>query len=237
MKVKSFGCSLIFGSELSDVGLTINNFNENQSGWRPSDLTWPSLIAKHLDLEYECHAWPGVGNFQIYNKILNESAAPESSLMIIGWTYIDRFDYQDQILTGQNNWKTLRPSSTDTLSQTYYKNLHSQYRDKILTLTYMFSTIELLKKRNIPFIMVTQDALVFETQWDYTPAVMQLQKTVQSHMTWFDKMTFLLWSNSHGFDVSSNKHPLDDAHRAAADYIIDSCNIRNIIDPTQQALS
>ena len=60
-KVKSFGCSFSFGTDLPDI-------NNNQ----PSKLTWPALVANHLDLKYECYAVGGCGNLQILENILNQ---------------------------------------------------------------------------------------------------------------------------------------------------------------------
>jgi len=85
--LKSFGCSFIFGSELldSDIDSVICT---------PSQHTWPALVAKHLDFEYECYASPGSGNLQILERLLNQLPTITSSdVVIIGWTWIDRFDY------------------------------------------------------------------------------------------------------------------------------------------------
>lgn len=50
MKLKSFGCSFIFGLELSDIGAKSKKY---------SQLTWPAIIAQRQGLEYECYARPG----------------------------------------------------------------------------------------------------------------------------------------------------------------------------------
>jgi hypothetical protein len=56
MKLKSFGCSFTYGSDLHDCDIP---------QWGASRQTWPALLAKNHNLEYECHAHPGIGNLQI----------------------------------------------------------------------------------------------------------------------------------------------------------------------------
>ena len=89
MQVKSFGCSFIFGSELADDG-------KNGLYAIGSRLTWPALLAKHYNYQYQTHARPGSGNLQILERMLNQTAVSDNlDLFVIGWTWIDRFDYYD----------------------------------------------------------------------------------------------------------------------------------------------
>ena len=63
MNLKSFGCSFIFGSELSDDGRT----GPYATG---SCLTWPALLAKEFGYGYHTYARPGSGNLQIAERAL-----------------------------------------------------------------------------------------------------------------------------------------------------------------------
>ena len=85
MNLKSFGCSFIFGSELSDDG-------KNGRYATGSKLTWPAHVARHLNYTYLCYARPGSGNLQIAERTLTHLATNEHALFVINWTYIDRFD-------------------------------------------------------------------------------------------------------------------------------------------------
>jgi hypothetical protein len=85
MKIKSFGCSFIFGTDLADE-------TRGEPYAQSSQLTWPALLAQDLGLEYECHARPGSGNLRILEKILSISIQTPATF-VIGWTWIDRFDY------------------------------------------------------------------------------------------------------------------------------------------------
>jgi hypothetical protein len=209
MKLKSFGCSLIFGSELADESYPV-----------ASNLTWPALLAQSLDLEYECHAQPGCGNLQILERVLDQSVAQESDLFVIGWTWIDRFDYcdisQDQ---SANVWRTVIPSNSDKLSEFYYRNLSSEFRDKLTTLIYIKTAMDILEQRSIRYVMTYMDPWLFERRWHVTPGVLDLQDQIQPKLVTFEGLNFLDWSRKKGFAETKLWHPLEDAHRSAFELI------------------
>ena len=213
MKLKSFGCSLIYGSELTD------------DHGRPSQLTWPALLAKKLELEYECYARPGCGNLQILEQILNQSIVNEPSIFVVGWSWIDRFDYRVNT-PGIDSWETITPGDNSKLAKTYYRDLSSEFRDKFSTLIYIKTAIDTLKQQNIRFIMTYMDPWLFEQRWHVTPAILDLQKQVLPHMTTFEGKNFLDWSRHHGYPEGLKWHPLDQAHDAAAQYITKISNIK-----------
>ena len=135
MKLKSFGCSFIFGTDLDDDGRAASN------------LTWPAQIAKKLNYQYECYARPGAGNLQIMEQVLNQCEDPEPVMFVIGWTWIDRFDYYNAHWNPQQSlspWQTIMPIDQDTLANTYYRDLHSEYRDKLTNLTYIKLVLDTL---------------------------------------------------------------------------------------------
>lgn len=204
MKVKSFGCSFVYGNELSDC---VDS---------PSELTWPALVAKHLGLDYNCHAAPGVGNLFILQSILSQIDC-EPAIYIVNWSWIDRFDYLDSY---DNRWLTLRPNETGAAARTYYRDLHSQYRDKLTNLIYVQTAVEALIAKQQKFVMTAMDNLLFETEWHCDHVIQRLQNSISSHIKSFDGYSFLDWSRQHCFPESSLWHPLDQAHRAAADYAI-----------------
>jgi hypothetical protein len=213
MNLKSFGCSFIYGSDLSD---TIPNSPS------PSSETWPALLARHLKREYKCHARPCSGNLRILESVLNlVPTSTKNDLYVIGWTWIDRFDYYDGHWNHERPaWRTIMPIDEDNLSKTYYRDLHSEYRDKLTCLSYMKLVIDTLDQQNIPFVMTFMDELMFDRRWNVTPGLQLLQDQVQPRMTDFEGHNFLDWSREHGFAESPTWHPLEQAHRAAADYMI-----------------
>jgi hypothetical protein len=200
MILKSFGCSFIYGTDLAS-----------------SELAWPGLLSQHINYEYQCHARAGSGNLQILEQILNQSTTNDSALYVIGWTWIDRFDYNNP---ANDQWKTILPVDQDKVAETYYRNLHSQYQDKLTTLIYVKTAIDCLKQKNYPFIMTYMDELIFETQWHTTPAVIDIQNYIKPYMTRFENKTFLNFSKEKGFPISETLHPLESAHQAASELII-----------------
>ena len=227
MKIKSFGCSFIFGSDLKDCDYT--------PPWaKGSPSTWPALLAQKLDASYECHARPGSGNFQITERILNQLETGKDDVFVICWSWIDRFDHYNGINSWQP-WKTLLPDARDNLSQTYYKYLHTEYSDKLNTLIRIKLAIDILTQHNVRFLMTYVDRLMFDQQFNNSPAVTYLQSSILPYMTLFEEQTFLEWSKQKGFAESAAWHPLEQAHSAAADYMITVFDKQKIIDPVLQA--
>ena len=206
MQLKSFGCSFIFGTDLADDG-------RHGPYATVSQLTWPALIAQKLGLGYSCYARPGSGNLRIIENIIMQSTDTEPAVFVINWTWIDRFDYANHL---DNKWQTIMPVDDTSLARTYYKELHSQYRDKLTTLIHINTAIDLLQQKNIPFIMTYMDNLIFETQWHCNPAILALQEKVRPYLQTFDGQNFLEWAKLNSYPISPTMHPLEPAHAAAS---------------------
>ena len=205
MKIKSFGCSFIFGSELPDtVGAPFG----------PSDLTWPALIAKQQGWHYQCCAWPGRGNLYIADQIIEQcqEASAGSEIFLINWTWVDRFDY---FSADHDQWQSILPNDRGQIQDLYHRHLHSQKRDKLVSLLYMQAAIQMLRCRGIPFVMTSMDPILHDTRWHSDAAISVLQRDVLPHLQDFGGMNFLDWSRSQGHPVSALWHPLSEAHAAA----------------------
>ncbi len=201
MILRSFGCSFIYGTDL-----------------RSPSLTWPSLIAQDLGMGYECHACPGSGNLQIMESILRYTNPGD--VCIINWTWIDRFDFVD---TKDESWQTLRPALDHDHAEYYYRNLHGQYRDMLASLIYIKTALDFLQHKGCRFLMTAMDDLLFEKVqkgWHDPAAIDYLQERLIPYISDFSGENFLSWSKNNRFAVSELWHPLEDAHRAAADYMM-----------------
>ena len=207
MLVKSFGCSFVFGTDLPD-----------QVANKPSQLTWPAIFSQQQGHHYRCYACGGIGNLAIADRVLQEIALDVTALFIIGWTWIDRFDYIDK----NSIWNTIRPVSDNDLAKTYYQELHSETRDKLTSLMIMRTVIDSLKERNFPFVMTYMDELLFDRTYNTTPTILALQDYVEPCMTTFEGKTFLDWSRGHAYPESANWHPLEHAHAAGAELMINA---------------
>lgn len=210
MKLKSFGCSFIFGSELHD------------DGWggryaTPSKHTWPALWAQRLDLPYECYARPGAGNVRIAEQVLNQIATGEPAIYVIGWSWIERFDFISRVT---DEWRTITAWDSDDVAQSYYRDMHSQYLDKVQSLCQVNLVLQQLHHHGCKFYMTYMDDLLLETQFHLSPAMRLLQEQIGPHLNSFDGHNFLEWSRLHNFAIGTKgKHPLEDAHQAAFEYV------------------
>ena len=229
MNLKSFGCSFIFGSELPDNMAAVAR---GEKIARVSQMTWPAHLATHLGRTYNCYARPGSGNLQILERILNQTVVSDNAdLFVIGWSWIDRFDYYDpnyNQFVKTTPWCTIMPIDDSELAKIYYKELHTEYRDKFTCLSYIKLAIDTLKQKDIPFIMTYIDELLFDQTWHTSLAVTQLQEYVRPYMTTFEGKTFLEWSRHNGYPETLSWHPLEQAHQSAGDYIIQAFDTKSI---------
>ena len=203
MKLKSFGCSFIYGSDLED-----------------QKSTWPCLVSGKLGLDYECYARPGSGNLQILESVLRHSRHDKDSFFLINWTWIDRFDF---ISVADESWQTLRPSLDHENADYYYRHFHSQYRDMLTNLSWIKTASDTLRQQGIKSIMTYMDYLLFESvnpNWHEPSAVEYLQNETRPCLVDFSGKNFLDWSRDQKFAVSDRWHPLEDAHKAAADFML-----------------
>lgn len=212
-KIITFGDSFLFGSDLKDC-IDINTFEEGYSY-----LTWPALISKQLRIKYESYALGGVGNQFIMEQILDRDLS--NSLIVVNWTWIDRFDYHnyDDEFDKNNPYKTIMPGLDTEESKFYYKHLHSEITDKLRNLCFIHTAIEHIKDNGNPFVSTVLDQLIFDQQWHMSSAIEKMQKKVRLNTSFFpNDQTFLEWSRANGYPESDNWHPLEQAHKEAARY-------------------
>jgi hypothetical protein len=203
MILGAFGDSFTFGSDLKDC-------TDSQH----SRLTWPSLVASNLNLEYRCLAQGGVGNRFIFNQILEH--IHNDWIFIINWTWIDRFDYTDSI---SRDWHTTRPSLDNyKIDSFYYKNFHSEQMDKLNSLGFIYQTINLLEKYNKKYLMTYMDKLLLDSEFNSSKGIRLLQSECFPKLHSMSDMTFLEWAKFNNYPISESYHPLEPAHEKAAEY-------------------
>ena len=225
MRISSFGCSFIAGTDLQDFG------SYGEQNFLHSRCTYPALIAQRLGIDYDCYARGASGNMFILHKILTHATADD--LVIVNWSYIDRFDYVD--LEKIESWRTILPSD-DTGSKImikenprsggvsshefYFRKIHSTFRDQVQSLSCIVTAIEYLKQIGAPFLMTFQDSTMMTTERSryHRPETLDhLQDMVDPYLQTFDGMDFVSWSRHCGFPFRGS-HPAEEAHVAAADY-------------------
>jgi len=198
----SFGDSFTWGTDLPDC-------NDHQA----SQLTWPALLAKHLNLKYKCLAQPGSSNSSILRQILNTDIQ-SSDLVIINWTWIDRWDFYNQ-----TTWETLRPDTNDSpFYKFYYKYFQSELWDKFETLKNIQIAFSLVDN----YISTAVDPLVIDKSWHCPTYVNRLIDSVSQKIQWFDNKGFYHWAKDNNHAISDTWHPLEEAHQAAFEYILNN---------------
>jgi hypothetical protein len=210
MKLKSFGCSFTYGSDLHDCDIPDN---------KASKFTWPALLAKDLNLMYECYACPGIGNLQIMHETLTQLSFNDPSIYIINWSWIDRFDFLDPLT---DHWHTLRPGNNTHEHQLYYRHFYNQYHTMLTNACYIKTTADMLNSRGVKFIMTLMDTTLFDEVdpgWQDPRSISLLQKEIRPYITWFENQTFLNWAKQKGFPISETLHPLEPAHQAGFELI------------------
>ena len=211
MQLTSFGCSLTLGTGLAD---------HDTNHPRASLLTWPALVAERLGWRYRSIAQGGCGNLSIADRVLLNRWYKPNDFLIINWTYLDRFDYVNSAIAatdhGALQYTTARPGETNPINDFYYRNLHSEFRDKLTSLIYIKAVIDLLVQKNCLFIMTAIDDMLFDRKYFATPQIVDLQDSIRPYIQTFEGKNFLAWARDQGHAISGDGHPLDSAHRAAA---------------------
>lgn len=216
-QIVSFGDSFVFGSELED----------NNDGAK----SWIGLAAQDIGVKYITLSQPGCGNENIARQILSffEANSSENTLAVINWTWAIRFDFYH---VGTESWFNLGPTCVpekinDRLGEIESERVIEFYRDYLgnstiwdrwRTLQAMYMTQSYLKHKNIKNIQTHMDAEIFDQTYHCPDYIRELQALTKPSLQDFQGKDFLNWSLTHNFKVTApGLHPLEDAHRAAAD--------------------
>jgi len=206
-RLVAFGDSFIFGNDLHDW-----------DDLTPSQSTWPALLAKHLNLDYVCAAEPGSSNSSITRQVLSFKFQP-NDFVTLNWTWINRWDFFNG-----TDWETVRPSGCESsiFARYYYKFFQSEEWDKFESLKNMQLIHGFLDQKGIKYISTCIDELTLNTRWHSPTYIRTLIDLVSPKITFFEQRGFYHWSREKKFKISNLMHPLEEAHRAAFEYIKDS---------------
>jgi len=192
--------------------------------------TWPALVAEQLGLDYYCHARPGSSNQTIARTLMKFITDINSDdLIIINWTFCDRWDYVDtNEIFVDKQWKTLRPSSKNKtkIEKFYFEAVQSELWNKWESLRAIMLAKYLLESRNIRYFMTCEDELIFDNKFHCPSYIANAQQEVLDNIVWFEGKGFYHWAKEKNFPRGKeNDHPLEEAHRAAFDYINDKITL------------
>lgn len=203
MKLKSFGCSFIYGDELRDA-----------TDASPSKLTWPALLSNHLGYEYECHAKNGSGNLQILDTLLSQLADKNNdTVYVINWTWPERYNYKND-----TDWVTLQPNQSSSEAATYYRNFHNEYVDKLTLLMCMTTAVGVLGKAKANYIMTyMKDEHIKPSESEFN--LIPLYHNLLQYLTFWDGHGFNSWCEINKFEKCPGRHWAESTQQQAFEYI------------------
>lgn len=157
----------------------------------------------------------------IMDRLTSEIYRDPERFFVVQWTFIDRFDYSDPdghhlSARSTNDYRSALPNTESSIDKFYFKHLHSEFRDKITSLVYIKSALDLLLEKKCKFVMTCLDDLIWCDRYHVTAAMRAWQQYVKSHITFFDNKNFIMWCQDHAFTISDRGHPLEEAHSAGA---------------------
>lgn len=210
-KIIAVGDSFLYGNELPDC-----------TPEKPSNLTWPALIAQEMGLQYQSLSKPG-HSVQFVLRELIESVTKENNVFyIILWPSANRYEYLNK---DNNNWTQLTPNNilngTDMspdIHKLYYSHVNSLLGDKWQNLLCIYTALQVLKNSKNLFSMSVISDFIYNTEWHNPPYVKFLQDETKPYITQFDGLNFVDWANKCNFPIGIRMHPLTEAHAAAAKY-------------------
>jgi hypothetical protein len=136
MIIVAGGDSFIYGSELTDC-----QGNYSQS-------TFTALLAKGND--YQCTAWPGIGNDGIARRVVTECEAlyPERPAVVVSWTFPGRYEFRFNYDTGQRTspWYAINAWTVESDTAKIQQEFVTQ-NDNILN--HQIATIERAKSTGV----------------------------------------------------------------------------------------
>ena len=191
-RLHAFGDSFTYGHELSDCDAN------GQPGH--SSLTYSALSAKHLGLDYHCHAVGYSANNGILRQIKLANIKQEDTCLVM-WSFSVRFAF---MFAGEKGWHTIN------------KNEDRWWWDNI------DQNSEQCLDRSIDSILAAQ-AILESIGCNYTFLCnnIELQDEIQYNnkiflynSKWLDKNKWLLLPRDHKMIKHDNiSHPGDEVHR------------------------
>lgn len=192
----AFGDSYTYGHELSDCP-TLNYPTHSM-------LTYSALMAKHLGLEYRCHAIGYASNNGILRQIKLAKIHQTDTVMVM-WSFAIRFAF---MFEDERGWRTIEKNE----DRWYWKNV-DQNPEQCLD-------------RSIDSILAAETILKsIGCNYTFLCNNIELQHEIQYNSKWLDKSKWLFLPCDHEM-INSKRHPFDNVHRDVFDILKERLNDR-----------
>ena len=198
----SFGASITAGIGLKDT----NNI-------------WSKIIANELGIDYVNQARPNGGSNGGISRRICSYPDYKNDLVLAMWTSPTRYEFRIE-----NDWQQINGTMKPTeFSRAWYSGpgLY-QYTEIITTIKEILLSQYFLQSRGLDHLFVFDNNDITQCWAVQNPDeyIKNLLNLIDwSKILWFDNTGFLQWCEANNFE-SINGHPNDQAHRAAAYYIL-----------------
>lgn len=221
MKIVAAGDSFIWGSELADSP------HGGPNGY--SRRTYSALLAENY--EYVCAAYPGNANNAISRMAIDACAKHRDAFLITTWTYPQRFEFRfNDKWTSINSWHTTEKE----FSEQYFKHVgNGEYYEIYSILKEIVFLQNYCQINSIPYMFLTADNCFYlheNYQRSRDSSIDNLYDQINwSNWFWFPigvekhetqaPRGFYQWAIENKYTVGPEGHPLEQAHRDAANLI------------------
>lgn len=182
---------------------------------------WSSIIANKLDKSYLCLAEEGSTNTTIARKIISTEFSP-GDMVLAMWVSTTRFEFWSK-----DQWVNFTPWSKQSgfVKDWYQGPGQWEYTGVSTALKEIYLAQSYLKSKNIPYLFTIDNnevhkSWLLENDVGYVKSLSQIIDW--SKFIFFDKQGFIPWCQEKQFSLSTSGHPGPDAHRAAAEYMLNN---------------
>jgi hypothetical protein len=214
------GDSFTWGSELADSP------HGGVGGY--SHSTYPALLAKEYDMKYVCAAYPGNANNAISRMAIDTISHHTDLFLLVTWTYPQRSEFWFD-----NHWESLNSWHTNNkeFSEQYFKHVgNSEYYELFTTFKEIVYLQNYCLTHKIPYLFLTANNTFYCHENYYRSkdtGLTNLHDAIDwNSWVWFPPGTainetsaprgFYQWAIENKYNMGSQGHPLEDAHKDAA---------------------
>ena len=235
------GDSFVYGSELADCFIEHDGLAREQV----SQLTYPALIAKELNLDYVCTARPGYSNRAICRTVMDacEQHKDHIKLAIVSWSFLGRYEFRFKDSWEQiSAWTTLE--TVDKIEESFnidnpvVLNHHAVELDRagrIGARDFAKSYYNYIGSNHIAELYDTLSSIVMLQQYFLHKGIPYIfsgvdrfkfdiddvsistlkNQLINDDWVWFDDKGFYTWARDMKFPFATT-HPREPAHIEAA---------------------
>lgn len=253
MEIISSGCSFTWGSELKDATDEIASYNSwasivaNSLGYSHSNCATPGgsnseitrSVIKSVTGKTKAvivmWTFPSRFEFLFSDEIAKEYGSWKS---ITPWNAVTDFKVIDSSLatatkeqrTGhKEKFNTSVKTGLTSFSENYFKHVgHNIFWQQFVSLKEILLLKLWLEAKNIPFYFTLAHTDLLMIHNDAPDIVKKLKSDIADVIHTFDGLGFDQWAKIKKFPYGAS-HPLEEAHAAAADYILQKITDEKII--------